>query len=228
MKAFFVAACSLLGLGSPVFAAEPPESRCFGKPAQGRIEGAWRLPLFGPNFQAYSVLGWALGRSYVHSRVHRVILTAYARLERPDSNFNYIYGETGLEAGGEFWPHVTHQNGLSVDFMVPVRNERGKPVDFPGRVWNRFGYDLEFDAEGRVPGYRIDFEALAEHLFELHRAARREGIGIRLVIFDPALTERLFETRHGPYLAKHVRFLRRPARWRHDEHYHVDFKVPCS
>ncbi|HEX5035494.1 MAG TPA: hypothetical protein VFW62_13520 [bacterium] len=133
-----------------------------------------------------------------------------------------------MAAGGEFWPHVTHQNGLSVDFMVPVRNEQGEPLDFPGRVWNRLGYDLEFDAEGRIPGYRIDFEALAEHLFELHRAAKREGIGIRLVIFDPELTARLFETRRGPYLAKHVRFLRRPARWRHDEHYHVDFKVPCS
>lgn len=184
------------------------------------------MPLSGPNFHAYSSFGWLLGRTYVHSRVQRTILRAYAALE--GSDVTYVYGETGLAKGGLFWPHVTHQNGLSVDFMVPVLNESGERVAFPARIENEFGYDLEFDAEGHTPGYWIDFEALAEHLYQLHRAARREKIGIRLVVFAPELTKILEKTRRGKYLTRHVTFYRRPAKMRHDEHYHVDFLVPCA
>jgi penicillin-insensitive murein endopeptidase len=204
------------------------ESRCFGVPVQGRLEDGWRLPFNAPNFRAYSLLGWLLGRTYVHSRVHRVMLNAYAGLEEALPDRNFIYAETGNREGGKFWPHVTHQNGLSVDFMVPVLDLAGEPAEFPRRLWNHFGYDLEFDTKGRSGEYRIDYEALAEHLFQLHRAAKQEGIGIRLVIFAPELTRPLFKTRRGKYLSKRLRFYRRPAKLRHDEHYHVDFLLPCE
>jgi penicillin-insensitive murein endopeptidase len=48
------------------------------------------------------------------------------------------------------------------------------------------------------------------------------------VIFDPPMLPRLFETARGPYLKQNVKFMATPAWVRHDEHYHVDFAVPCK
>jgi len=215
-------------LWSPVANAKTPtESLCYGSPKKGHLEAGWALPVRGPNFRAYSWIGAALGRTYVHSRVYQTIVEAYAQLEKTHPELNFVYGETGPKKGGRFWPHVTHQNGLSVDFMVPLLDQKGRRVPFPGNLSNLFGYRLEFDENGESKEYRIDFEGMAEHLYELQRAARKEGIGIRLVIFAPELTQHLKETARGPYLTNHLRFFNRPARIRHDEHYHVDFEVPC-
>ena len=45
----------------------------------------------------------------------------------------YKYTETGFENGGKFRPHKTHQNGLSVDFMTPVKNKNNESVHLPCR-----------------------------------------------------------------------------------------------
>jgi penicillin-insensitive murein endopeptidase len=93
---------------------------------------------------------------------------------------------------------------------------------------NRYGYDVEFDAQAKAGDLRIDFAAMAEHLVQLHVAARARGIGLALVIFDPPLLPRLLDTPHGPYLRQHLPFMKGQAWVRHDEHYHVDFAVPCQ
>jgi penicillin-insensitive murein endopeptidase len=49
-----------------------------------------------------------------------------------------------------------------------------------------------------------------------------------LVIFDPPFLPKLFATARGQYLEQNLPFLRGKAWWRHDEHYHVDFVVPCK
>jgi penicillin-insensitive murein endopeptidase len=140
----------------------------------------------------------------------------------------FVYGETGRAAGGRFKPHRTHQNGLSVDFLVPVTDRKGKSVPLPTRIGNRWGYDIEFDANARFDEYAIDFDALAEHLYQLHTAAKARGVGIALVIPDPPFLPKLFTTARGRYLEQNLPFMRGKAWWRHDEHYHVDFQVPCK
>jgi penicillin-insensitive murein endopeptidase len=211
-------------LSHPAAAAE---SQCFGRVANGRIEHSVKLPASGPNFSAYSSVAAALGRTHVHSRVAEVVVAAYAAAHAASPGVTYVYGETGWPAGGRFRPHRTHQNGLSVDFFVPVRNAAGQSVPMPTGPTNRYGYDLEFDANGRLGELSIDFTALAEHLFQLHAAARARGIGLALVIFDPPLLPRLFATPRGPYLRQHLPFMKGSAWVRHDEHYHVDFAIPC-
>ena len=57
-------------------------------------------------------------------------------------------------------------------------------MPLPRGFSDRYGYVREFDAQGRAAGMRIDFEAIGQHLYELHRAAKAGGIGIRQVIFD--------------------------------------------
>lgn len=204
------------------------ESICYGTPSRGRIEGSVKLPATGDNFSAYSDLAATLRRTYVHSTVAAILSESYAALAKHSPSTHYVYGESGWPAGGSFKPHRTHQNGLSVDFFMPVRNARGQSVALPTHVSNRFGYDVEFDRDGRFGEYTIDFEAAAEHLYQLDQAARQHGSAIALVIFDTAYLPRLFGTRRGANLKQALPFMKGKPWVRHDEHYHVDFRVTCK
>jgi penicillin-insensitive murein endopeptidase len=145
-------------------------SQCFGTPANGHIEGSVALR-GGANVSPYSGLGVSLGRTHVHTAVADIVADAYAALAAQTPDVRYVYGETGWPSGGRLRPHRSHQNGTSVDFFVPVRNAAGASVPLPTRVSDKFGYNVEFDADARWGEYRIDFPALAEHLYQLHRAA---------------------------------------------------------
>ena len=204
------------------------ESQCYGTVSKGRIENSVKLPLGGKNFSAYSAMGAAAGRTHVHGKVAEVLLAAYDELARAQPLNVYVYGETGWASGGRMRPHRTHQNGLSVDFFVPVRNAAGKSVPLPTDITNKLGYAIEFDASGQYGEYTIDFAALAEHLYQLHHVALAKGVGISLVILDAAYLPRLFATERGPYLQKALPFMKGKPWVRHDEHYHVDFSVPCK
>ncbi len=215
-----------LALGGCAEAEAPEESVCFGTPENGSLENGTSLPLSGANFGSYSYLGWQLGRMHVHSKVNAVLLDAFTSLETSAPGKVFVVGETGWASGGRFRPHKTHQNGLSVDLMVPVTRD-GASVPLPGSSWNRFGYDLEFSDDGVLGEYRIDWDALGLWLRELHGAAQRRGVPIRRVIFEVPLQKHLFATRHGAYLRRNIVFSTKPAWVRHDEHVHVDFAVPC-
>lgn len=229
-------ACVLL-LPIAVLLAQMPSQRdgsalrlpsvCHGTPARGSLEHGWPLPSSGPNFSAYSKLGVVLGRNHVHSAVYQVVVEAYAQLAREAPVVRYVYGETGNARGGRFRPHKSHQNGTSVDFFVPVRDALGRSVPLPTGTFHKFGYDIEFDSAARYRDLTIDFDAMARHLLALRRAADHFGVGIRVVIFDDALQKQLFASTLGPRVRRTMRFSTKKPWVRHDEHYHVDFIVPC-
>jgi penicillin-insensitive murein endopeptidase len=203
------------------------ESVCYGTTANGRLENGAQLPSSGANFSSYSSVGSLAGRTYVHSKVLTVITETYKALEASAPGKVFVYGETGWKVGGRIRPHRTHQNGLSVDFMVPVLKE-GKSVPLPTSPFNKFGYDLEFDDSGRMDEYIIDFGALAKHLWELNRAAAAQGVKISRVIFEVPLQKHLFATPEGAQLKGLMKFSTKQAWVKHDEHYHVDFELPCK
>ncbi len=207
-------------------AAQAADSVCYGKVSNGRLERGVKLPAEGTNFLPYSSLAAAAGRTYVHSRVAKIVQESYAALEKALPNTVFVYGEAGWRNGGRFSPHRTHQNGLSVDFFVPVLNYEGKSVPIPTSPTTRFGYDLEFDAAARLEELRIDFVALAEHLYQLDIAAKGNKSGIALVIFDPVYFDKLFATPRGSQI-RSLPFMKGKPWVRHDEHIHVDFAVPC-
>lgn len=200
---------------------------CFGTTSNGRLENGWKLPASGANYSTHWTVGRVIGRSYVHSSVHAVVIDAYSQLERALSDKVFVYGETGWENGGQFKPHKTHRNGLSVDFMVPVTDETGKSVELPSSVLNKWGYDLEFNSKGQLDDLTIDFDAIAEHIYQLEVSSKRHGIGIWRVIFDPQLQPYLESSPRWPYLKENVQFSTKRSWVRHDEHYHVDFEVLC-
>ncbi|MGD2056236.1 MAG: penicillin-insensitive murein endopeptidase [Gammaproteobacteria bacterium] len=203
------------------------ESTCYGTTGHGRLESGVELPKQGVNFEAYSTLARTLGRTYVHSTVRDVVLEAYQILEEDQPGKVYKYAETGFEEGGRFRPHKTHQNGLSVDFIVPVVNEQGESVPLPTNILNKYGYNIEFDRTGRYEEYTIDYESLGAHIVALHKAAQNHKIGIWRVIFAPDLQPYLYMTKYGEYIEKHIQVLKKRSWVRHDDHYHVDFIVKC-
>lgn len=204
------------------------ESICYGTPSNGKIDDAAQLPSSGANFSAYSDVGIALGRTFVHTQVREIIVAAYRELEQASPETRFVYGETGWKNGGSFKPHRTHQNGLSVDFFVPVRDGTGRSVALPTNIATKFGYDIEFDSRAKFRDYTIDFDAISEHLYALDIAAKKRKAPIKLVIFEPAYLPKLFATKRGDYLKSNVRFMKSQAWVRHDEHYHVDFSMSCK
>jgi penicillin-insensitive murein DD-endopeptidase len=221
-----IAACAgLVSIASPVI-AQP--SQCYGTTSKGRIERSVKLPTQGDNFRTYSVVASAAGRTYVHSTVAKIIGESYQAVAKSMSEKVFVYGESGWEGGGSFRPHRTHQNGLSVDFMTPVVDAKGKSVPLPTSAMNKWGYDIEFDRAGRFDELTIDFVALAEHLYALNQAAKANQTRLSLVILDPIYFPKLFATPRGAYLKANMPFMKGKPWIRHDEHYHVDFAIPCK
>ncbi len=218
--------CAVLMLVSPLTAGA--KSTCYGTTANGWLAHGVKLPSHGVNFTSYGVVPEMAGRTYVHDTVRDIVVEAYRTLEKDRPGKIFKYAETGFEGGGPFKPHKTHRNGLSIDFMVPVVNGAGASVHLPTHALNKYGYDIEFDAQGRYGEYRIDYEALAAHIVALDRAARNKGSRLWRVIFDPGLAPNLYGTRYGDYIKKHVEIPRKRSWVRHDEHYHVDFGVGCE
>ena len=210
------------------FGSVAAESVCYGTTSNGRLENGVELPSEGDNFVTYSTVARLAGRTYVHSTVRDIMVSSYARLYQELPAKVYKYAETGFESGGRFKPHKTHRNGLSVDFMTPVMDAKGKSVHLPTNLFNKLGYKIEFDSKGQYDGLIIDYEAMAAHIVALHKEALAHNVDLWRVIFAPELQLNLFKTQYGLYLKEHIQFSNKRSWVRHDEHYHVDFNVPCK
>ncbi|MFM9942107.1 MAG: penicillin-insensitive murein endopeptidase [Hyphomicrobiaceae bacterium] len=202
-------------------------SVCFGSAVQGLLSDARRLPAQGANFRASSLLLWHSGRMSMHGSVREVVAAAYADVASSRPELRFVYGEASWPHGGRFPPHKTHRNGISVDFMMPVRDADAKVSEIPTSLANHFGYEVRFDAAGRSGRLIIDFDAMAVHLAALNKAASRSGIAIKVVVLDlelqPALRASFARAAPGVIVPLSTS---RPSS-RHDNHYHIDFDVPC-
>jgi len=209
-------------------ASEEKVSTCYGTTSKGSLSGGVKLPNKGNNYFNYGSLAIAMGRTYVHSTVKDIIVASFKSLETTHAKKTFKYAETGYQNGGTFEPHKTHQNGLSVDFMTPVVDKKGYSRILPTHALNRYGYDIEFDDDGKYQELTIDYDALAAHIVSLDKAAKKHGHTLWRVIFDPKLQPPLYKTQYGSYLKQHIRFTKKRSWVRHDEHYHVDFDIPCQ
>jgi penicillin-insensitive murein endopeptidase len=138
--------------------------------------------------------------------------------------------ECSNEDGGEIYPHRTHQNGLSVDFMSPLEKD-GNPyynLDTLGGTH----YLLEFDDQGRYSAdqtINIDFEVMAKHIWFLEQEARKNGLKISKIIIKKELKDDLFATEYGKKLKNSSIYFTQNLtpliNSLHDDHYHIDFEI---
>lgn len=203
-----------------LFWEKPVPSVSQGHIAKGTLAEGKRVNFRGENFSTYSFPLYLIGRTFAHEKVRSTILDAYAICETTSPETKYILGEIGWKNGGDFLPHRTHQKGTSVDFMSPyLKYEKSFSRN---NIFNLWGYKMEFDEEGETDKYQMDFEAIAQHLYALKRAARINGLVIQKVIFDPVLRKHLRKTSVWSKISS-LPFSHKRVTWRHDDHYHVDF-----
>jgi penicillin-insensitive murein DD-endopeptidase len=215
-------------LSTPVLA----ESVCYGTISEGRLENGEKMPLFTSNLHPYSYIGWTTGRTYVHAKVKEILLETYQQLESSKPDKVFVYGETAWKHGGQLAPHKTHQNGLSVDLMVPVvEASTGHSVRLPTTPFHKFGYGVEFDLAGKYEDifkrYQIDFETLGELMYTIHQVALKHKVKIGRMIFDKQYKPLLYATSKGKYIKNNINIPDKNPWIRHDEHFHVDFEIPC-
>lgn len=196
-----------------------------GESWSGDLENGKRLPNKGDNFHGISYLFTALGRNGVHEKLRDLTLEVYDSLYKIDSSWKFLYGETGWVNGGKFWPHYTHQNGLVIDFMVPVLDcEDSVSKELRTHIFNRFGYAYEFDSAARSGSRCINFEAMATHLYLLKVLGEKHDLKIKRIIFEPDYLPHLYATTHGSEI-KDIIFTYNKAWVRHDDHYHTEFSL---
>jgi len=194
-----------------------------GKSWQGYLEHGKRLPGSGDNFSGVSHLLMALGRNGVHSALRKTVINTYDTLHKCKPDYRYLYGECGWVKGGKFWPHNTHQNGLIIDFMVPVIRTKDSSITvMPTHVFNRFSYASQFDTAAISGKYAIDFESMAAHLYFLKVMGKPHGISIRHIIFAPEFLPKLYASEYGQKIHD-ISFVYEKNWLRHDEHYHIEF-----
>lgn len=195
-------------------------SLAIGSVSNGSIKNAKRMNFEGENFTTYSFACYMLGRTFVHDKVRAAMLESYRTCEQSCPDIQFVVGEIGRKHGGSFAPHRTHRNGMSVDFMTPLLY-KGKPKT-SHHLLNLWGYRFEFDNKGKKDNWEIDYETTARHLLTLDKAAKKNGLRIKKVIFDPVLRPYLLATPTGQRI-KHLPFTKNRVIIRHDDHYHVDF-----
>ena len=232
LRLLFLALLVFLGISAApqIFHSNSGVSQSIGPVNKGEIVNAYLLPYSGDNFRYFSPLSYyILGRAYVHSTVHQIVLDSYKQCETQCSGIKFRVMECSNKKGGKMRPHRTHQNGTSIDFKTPLM-KKGKQH----RSWDRIGlftYALGFNKDGALSLNKkvsIDFETMAKHILETEKAARKNGMRIKKVIFKINLKDNLFATPSGKKLKKSgiyfAQNLPKSIDNLHDDHYHVDFE----
>jgi penicillin-insensitive murein endopeptidase len=200
-----------------------------GEVSQGMLVNGKLLPWQGKNYHYFSEESYLGGRAFVNDRVRDALIATYDQMDPEVPGRQFRMMESSNEQGGQMWPHRTHQNGLSIDLMVPLLRHQQPyyALDTLGSAH----YGLSFDNHGRLvsdSAVSIDFDLIARHIILLETEAGSRGLSISKVIFKLELKDELFATPHGKklkasgiYFAQNLSPLINSL---HDDHYHVDFE----
>lgn len=201
-----------------------------GTVSKGSLKNGRLFPFKGPNFVYFDSTSYLDKHAFVHEKVLQTVLKTYERFEQMLPAFEFGLMECSNEHGGKIWPHRTHQNGLSVDFMSPMLKNGVSTTDF-----NTLGlphYLMDFNDSGvytEDSTYSINFNLLAQHLLILNEEAKKHGLKIEKVILKIALKDELFATEYGQKLKNSgIYFATKLSELidsLHDDHYHVDFTI---
>lgn len=204
-------------------------SKSLGTVSKGELVNGSIIPFYGKNFQYFSTESYLGGRAFAHEKVINTLLLFYDELlANYPERFFYIM-EMSNKQGGKIYPHRTHQNGLSVDLMLP-KIKNGQP-DYSLDSLGKDHYFLSFNERGEFSGdssLMIDFELLAHQLLLLDSCAQKSGLKIAKVIIKLEYKDELFSTNFGDqlknssiYFAQKLEPLINDL---HDDHVHVDFE----
>lgn len=200
-----------------------------GVVSNGRLKNGKLIPFYGSNFQYFDSISYMSNRAFVHDQVRSTILATYGLLEKDYPQRKFYIMECSREHGGEMFPHKTHQNGMSVDFMMPLIKD--DKAYFGLDTIGADHYWLSFDNSGKYnkdKSISIDFETVALHILRLNEAAKSFGLKVAKVIIKIELKDELFLGEQGKRLKESniyvVQKLSPIINSLHDDHFHIDFE----
>ncbi len=200
-----------------------------GTVGNGTLENGKLFPYKGKNFIYFDQESYLQGRAFLHENVRSSILKMYDSLAQIMPRRYFTVMECSNENGGKLFPHKTHQNGLSVDIMMPLLKD-GKPYYGLDTIGIDH-YALRFNDHGEYlkdPSIKIDFNLVARQLLILENFARRNGLRLKKVIIKIELKDQLLSSEYGKKLRESeiyiVKGLSPLINALHDDHFHVDFE----
>lgn len=202
-------------------------SESIGNVSNGSLKHGKLVPYKGRNFMYFDRTSYLEGRAFLNDLALMSMLGMYDSLLTvlPQRYFNVM--ECSHEHGGKMFPHRTHQNGLSIDFMMPLLKD-GKPYYGLDTIGLEH-YTLEFDDAGRYvkdTTISIDFDLVARQILILNHFAKQNGLAVFKLIIKIELKEELFATKYGQILKASdiyvVRGLSPIINALHDDHFHID------
>jgi penicillin-insensitive murein endopeptidase len=205
-------------------------SKSNGSVSNGTLVNGTLIPFSGPNYAYFDSTSYLSGRAFMHQHVAKTLLGSFSSLEilLPQRNFKVM--ECSNEHGGKMYPHRTHQNGTSVDLMMPKQKNGTPYYGLDDKGGNH--YFLDFDDNGvytKDPSISLDFDVLGQQLLELNKIAKKNGLKIKKVILKMELRDELYASKHGKELKASGIYITRNLtpiiNMLHDDHFHVDFEI---
>jgi penicillin-insensitive murein endopeptidase len=205
-------------------------SASHGTTGNGSLENAYQINYSTKNSKYFSFISYYLmDNGFVNSKLYQTLIDSYKECEKTCSETKFRIMECSDKQGGKLYLHRTHQNGLSVDFMVP-KTKNGRQSRFYDRI-GLLHYLLNFDSSGKFnlnKKISIDFETIGKHIISLDNAAKKNGLVISKVILKIDLKDDLYNTESGKEVKKRgiyfAKYLPKYIDIMHDDHYHIDFK----
>lgn len=205
-------------------------SQSIGTTGNGKLINGKLLPSYGKNFQYFSEVSYFMGRAFVHHKVRDLLIESFDSLYIYFPKDTFYIMETSHKNGGKFFPHRTHQNGLSVDLMMPYlkNSEKYSGLDRMGILH----YSLQFTDNAqweKDKSITPDFEKIAFQLYMLNKLAAKNGLQIAKIIIKTEWVPYLLATKNAKKYQLHklpfVRSLAKIVNEQHDDHFHLDFIV---
>ena len=234
MKKYYLLIFLLLVLIIPcipqVFHKNSGHSQSIGTISNGKLVNGYKIPFRNENFNYFSLVDYYIfGRCYTHSDIYKIVLESYEELKQTYPEYKFKIMECSSKKGGKAFPHRTHQNGTSIDFMTPLKKDAKTITRFDKiGLWR---YIMKFDSDGKKrfnKNIEIDFDKMAKHILILENTSRQNGYKIKKVILETNLKDELFSSKYGSQLkASGIYFVRSLPRFineLHDDHYHIDFE----
>ncbi|MCR6637865.1 MAG: penicillin-insensitive murein endopeptidase [Sporocytophaga sp.] len=201
-----------------------------GTVSGGALINGKLFPFQGANYQYFDTSSYINNRAFLNDKIRTAVISSYKQLEKEIPDRKFFIMECSNKNGGKIFPHRTHQNGLSIDFMMPLI--KGNKAFYDLDTIGAGHYWLDFDNEGKYSedkSISIDFDLVARQILSLETQARNNGYKIQKVIIKTEYKNLIFATPYGKKLKQSniyfVNSLTSLINSLHDDHFHIDFEI---
>jgi penicillin-insensitive murein endopeptidase len=205
------------------------QSKSIGTVSNGKLENGCYLPYKGNNYKYFAKNSYLMGRCFINCAINSILVSTFKELETTLPNRTFYLMEASNEKGGKISPHRTHQNGTSIDLMIPLLKENQ-----PYTKLDSIGvehYLLNFNDKGEYKedtSIKIDFETLALEILTIEKNARLNNWKISKVILKTEYQKFIFSTKYSDQLKTSkiyfTKKLEKVINDLHDDHIHIDFE----